>query len=135
MDIKDFNELNKVEKTIKTFFEGLDQLNHERIYEVLHPNAKSYMYSKDGRLYVKNAKRWKNYCINIKKSLKDPNNRKVSGYIEKIDLEENSAMVKALLKIEFPTGVIDFVDFFQLMKIRDKWMIVSNAYHGELIKT
>ena len=59
----------------------------------------------------------------------------MSGYIEKIDLEENSAMVKALLKIEFPTGVINFVDFFQLMKIRDKWMIVSNAYHGELIKT
>ncbi len=135
MNIKDVNELDKVEKTIKTFFEGLEQLNHERIYEVLHPNAKSYMYSKDGRFYVKNAKRWKNYCINIKKSLKDPDNRKVSGSIEKIDLEKNSAMVKALFKIEFPTGAIDYVDFFQLMKIRDKWMIVSNAYHGELIKT
>ena len=135
MDIKDFTELNKVKKTINTFFEGLDQLNHERIYEVFHPNAKSYNLSKDGRLYVKNAKRWKNYCINIKKSLKDPNNRKVSGSIEKIDLVKNIAMVKALLRIEFPTGAIDFIDFFQLMKIKDKWMIVSNAYHGELIKT
>ena len=100
---------------------------------ILMPNHTCIQKTED--YMQKNAKRWKNYCINIKKSLKDPNNRKVSGSIEKIDLEKNIAMVKALLKIQFPTGTIDFVDFFQLMKIKDKWMIVSNAYHGELIQT
>ncbi len=132
METNDNDDLIAVKKAIKTFFKGLDELDHERIYEVFHPKAKSYMHSTNGKFYVKNANRWKNYCINIKNSLKNPNDRKVYGSIEKIDLSKNIAMVKALLKVKFPTGLIDYVDYYHLLKIDNKWMIVSNSYYGEV---
>jgi hypothetical protein len=134
VDICEAKEVKAIEKALTTFFDGLRELDHNRIYEVFHPEAKSYMYSRNGKIHVRNAQRWERYCENIKKSLNHPNNRKVSASIEDINLSKNIALVKALLKIEFPTGMIDYVDYYQMSKIDGKWMIMSKVYHGEVIQ-
>jgi hypothetical protein len=133
VDLCENKEVTAIEKALTTFFDGLRDLDHKRIYEVFHPDAKSFMYSRNGKIHVR-AQRWERYCENIKKSLNHPDNRKVSASIEDIDLSKNIAMVKALLKIEFPTGMIDNVNYYQMSKIDGKWMIMSKVHHGEVIQ-
>ena len=105
-------------QTINYYIEGGTSGDPETIAKAFHPSA--YMkFTKNGTLIdVPINEYFSNY---IKKGVRQER----SVFISSIDIADTASAVK--LVIHYSTH--QFIDFFNLLKVEGKWLIVNKIFH------
>jgi hypothetical protein len=124
-DLKD-PEIQEIRQTVQVYLDGIAQCDYDKITQVFHPEAQFFTLSQE-KLRILPATAWKDYCEKT-----DPKNQKFSAEIVSVDNVGTAASVKVLINVEGPNGIFDFTDFYNLLKIDDKWKIMNKTFHTDI---
>jgi hypothetical protein len=122
------SEIKKIQKSLDTFVEGLRVLDYEKISEIFYEKGISsgVMNDKIGHVY---RDHWR--------EMKEQKTAKGEEYIDKtatykirsINIIRNAASV--IIDIIFTTKddkITKYVDFYHMLKEKDKWIIVNKIF-------
>lgn len=111
-------DLDLITKTLVEYIEGSTNGQPERLKRVFHPDLHLY-YTKDGALNIWSGK---DYIEDTKEGV--PTGE--TGKIISIDYENDIAVAK--VQISNPKNNTPYVDYFMLMKLKGKWMIIHKMF-------
>lgn len=131
MNLTTKKEIESIKTSLETYFDGIKALDPNKIFQVFHKEARMISINPEGNLAIHEASMWNSMCDNLKKNIQDKSEYKVSTHIEDINLEQNTASIKVDLIIDMPKRIAKFKDFYHMVKIGEKWMIVAKSYYGE----
>ena len=121
------NEKKAIENTLQYFFDGIDGLNIDLVRKALHPEARSFYVTEDGTVGGLLYSEWEAYLENVKNTPDHPLCRSKSiKKIIYIDVIGTAASAKAELIFEDCT----FVDYYNLLKVDNRWYIVNTTFHA-----
>ncbi|MFX0115933.1 MAG: nuclear transport factor 2 family protein [Candidatus Hodarchaeota archaeon] len=119
-------EIQEIRKAVQVYLDGIAQCNYDKISQVFHPKAQIFALSQE-KLRILPATAWKDYCEKT-----DPSNQKFSAEIVSIDNVGTAAAVKVLINVEGPNGIFDFTDFYNLLKLDNKWKVMNKTFHSDI---
>jgi len=111
-------EIEQITETLIDYIEGSTNGQPDRLKKVFHPDLNLY-YTKDEEL-----KTWSG-----KSYIEDTKEGKPTGEVGKIisiDYENDIAVAK--VQISHPKSKTPYVDYFMLVKIKDKWTIIHKMF-------
>jgi hypothetical protein len=115
---------NAILQTIQQFIDGISNLDAEIIAATFHPEATSFSCTSRG-VCVEPASTWHQM---IDQARSDPNHlfrQECSTRILDIDVVDTAAAAK----VEWIFGDTRVVDFYNLLRVDDRWYIVNQVYH------
>lgn len=116
---KNYNlEMEQITKTLIDYIEGSTNGQPARLRTAFHPDLNLY-YRKDGELKIWSGKQYI-------KDTKEGEPTGESGKIISIDYENDIAVAK--VQISNPKSDTPYVDYFMLMKLKDKWTIIHKMF-------
>ncbi|NIS15946.1 MAG: hypothetical protein GWN00_24260 [Aliifodinibius sp.] len=115
----------EISKMFQQFFEGIKNLNADQILKIFYPKADSYSITPNG-VCIEPTSNWTNIIEDAKADPKHIFNELVTAQIVSIDIAGTAASVKT--KWIFKS--CEIIDFYNLININDKWLIVNQVYHS-----
>jgi len=118
-------EKSEIKRTLRLFFHGLDYLDAKLIKKAFYKDARSYCINAEGvgGMPVDN---WDNVIKQIKDNPDHPYNaEKSKKNIVYIDVTGDVASAK----VEWIFSEFKFTDYYNLLKIDNRWYIVNKIYH------
>jgi hypothetical protein len=115
-------ELEAIRKTAGLYIDGVHDGNIEMLRQAFHPQAMMYGSSGDQTIVAGIQGLYDYVAANEAPSKKGELHQ---CFITAIDYAGNAASVKM---IEESCHGVDYTNYFQLLKIDGKWVIVSKAY-------
>ena len=113
------SDLQLINNTLMDYIEGSTEGQPERLKTAFHPDLNLYAIKKDGTLSTWSGEA---YIADTKEG--QPTGE--GGKIISIDYENDIAVAK--VEISHPKSRSTYVDYFMLLKIKDKWTIVHKMY-------
>lgn len=122
------SETDKIKETLQYFFEGFDNLDTELICKAFHqtaflmeitPNGLMSMSQHDWYAYLNSIKEDKNHPFIEQRFMKT---------IKTIDVTGTAASVK----VEWESETIRFTDYYNMLKVDEKWLIMNKIYTTEI---
>ena len=128
MSDKKQEDYKKIKKTAELFCEGIIECNHDKIFKIFHPEAKSIVVNqKTNELITQTREHWKeanenNQC--------DPNID--SEYeIKQIEFYGTVGFVHVKIIDKMGDKIVIYTDFLSLLKINENWIIMNKIGYGE----
>jgi len=117
------NEKEKIEKTLNCFFDGLDDLDVDKIKQALHPLQRSFCITPNGLcgMFVSS---WDKFIEKVKNNPDHSFRRESKKRILSIDIAGNAASAKA----ELVFSDVVYTDYYNLLKIDGQWYIMNTTY-------
>ncbi|MCG3260029.1 MAG: nuclear transport factor 2 family protein [Candidatus Heimdallarchaeota archaeon] len=115
-------EINEVKKAIMDHYhEGHDKHDYKYYIDILHDDWKFFMFNRDGNLLIVDKDQ---YC-----SWYDP-----KDYDENLTWETEFLYVDTTgnvgsAKIRLECEKVKYIDYFNLVRLEDKWWIVNKVCH------
>ena len=122
MDIE--KERESIRQTLQYFFDGLDNLDAETIRKAFHPETMSYCVVDDG-LDGKPVSHWNRTFKNVQNNPDHPFNEKSRKNIVYIDITGTAASAK----VEWTFTKLMFSDYYNLIKLDGRWLIMNKIFH------
>ncbi|MHA2250235.1 MAG: nuclear transport factor 2 family protein [Candidatus Kariarchaeaceae archaeon] len=126
-------EVEEVRQSIVSFYESMVLLDFERITELFHEEGRAFGVLGNGTLWVQNRNNWKEKIDRVKERRKK--GEKVVWEetwnrfeIKSIDVVGIAAAVK--VELTLPNGIC--TDFYNVVKIENKWVITNKTWHMTL---
>lgn len=113
------SEIEAITNTLMDYIEGSTNGQPERLKDAFHPDLNLYTTDKEGNLKVWPGEK---YIESTKEG--EPTGEK--GTIISIDYENKAAVAK--VEISHPKSKNVYVDYFLLVKIKEKWTIIQKSY-------
>jgi len=113
-----------IEKTLQYFFDGLDNLDAFTIKKAFHPEARSFSVDQD-TLDCKTIDHWDKTTRTAKDNPDHPFRTKSRKNIVYIDITG----VAASAKVEWIFQDFMFTDYYNMLKIGERWYIMNKIYH------
>lgn len=118
-------EKQSIKQTLQYFFDGLDNLDAAKILKAFHYKAWSFSNGDKGFVNIP-ASHWPKTIENAKNDPEHPfNKEKSKKNIVYIDIAGNAAQAK----VEWIFTDFMFTDYYNLLKVDGKWLIVNKTYH------
>ena len=111
-------EIELITQTLVDYIEGSTNGQPERLKEAFHPDLNLY-YAKEGELKTWSGKAY----------IEDTKEGKPTGEIGKIisiDYENDIGVAK--VQISDPKGTTPYIDYFMLVKLKDRWTIIHKMF-------
>jgi hypothetical protein len=121
-------EKKKIERTLRHFFRGLDNLDADTIKKALHPLQRSFSMTENG-LCGMPVLAWDGFIQNVKNNPDHAFHKGSKKKILSIDVTGTAASAKA--ELAFSDAV--YTDYYNLLKIGDEWHIMNTTYHTKKI--
>jgi hypothetical protein len=122
----DISELEKkeIESVIEQFFDGIRKLDVELISEVFHPQSSSFSITPRG-VCIEPFESWPRIIKQAKDDSAHLFHERFSLKILRTDITGSAASAK----VEWTFESTRIVDYYNLLKIEGKWLIVNQVYH------
>ena len=117
--ISEKTEIEHITATLVDYIEGSTNGQPNRLKEAFHPDLNLYYTGKEGELKTWSGKAY----------IEDTKEGQPTGEIGKIisiDYENDIAVAK--VQISHPESKIPFIDYFMLIKLKDKWTIIHKMF-------
>ena len=123
------HEKENVKRTVRCFFDGVDNLDADKIKEALHPLQRSFSMTANG-LCGMPVLSWDKFLQDVKNNPDHAFHKKSKKKILSIDITGTAASAKA--ELAFSDAV--YTDYYNLLKIDDQWYIMNTTYHTTKLK-
>jgi hypothetical protein len=121
-------ELTSIRKVVDLYSDGVKNGNLASLRKAFHPNASMFGY-KGQDLFITPIAGLYDYIAGTTPPAKDGTAGKEYGCtITSISVTGNAATVEMAME---PYHEHDFVDYFQLLKVDERWWIVSKLFHAD----
>ena len=118
-------EKKKIERTLRYFFDGLDNLDVDTIKRALHPLQRSFSITPNG-LCGMPLLAWDRFIQDVKNNPDHAFHKGSKKEILSIDVTGTAASAKA--ELAFSDAV--YTDYYNLLRIGDEWCIMNTTYHA-----
>lgn len=122
------NELAAVRQTVNKYEEGITNGDIELLRSAFHPKAMMYGCSSDNIMVVEIEGLFAYVAAQQTPATTGEQHRCL---ITKIDIAGCAASVEVVQENCYG---VNYVNYFQLLKIDEQWLIVSKSYHGTPVK-
>ena len=123
----DSKEVEKITEAVNFYIDGAINQDFEHIFKGWHPDAKMMALNEDKTLKIYDRSIWKEWYENKEK---DPNVKRTSEILN-IDHYGIAANAKVKTVVDSPKGKVVFMDYLNLLKIKDKWQITNKIFNTE----
>jgi len=123
------DEKTAVEKVVQTYFEGYSAGDSTILKEAFHPNfhltwISPWHKGEEAFQQVDRAGMFEFFGNNW-------SNLKISSTLDEVVVSKDAATAKATVVLK---GIVTWTDYLSLLKINNRWWIVSKISEGELAK-
>lgn len=117
-------EKKEIESTITEFSNGISKLDAKLISEVFHPRSSSFSLTPRG-VCIEPFEAWPDIIKQAKDDRTHLFHEKFSHQTLRIDISGNAASAK----VEWIFESARIVDYYNMLKIEGRWLIVNQVYH------
>lgn len=122
------SEVEKIQKSLDIFVDGLRLLDYEKISEIFFEKALSCG-SVKGKIQYVYRNHWREMAEQAKAKGEDFESSTANYTIKSLNIVGNAASV--IINLTFGTGdkiTEKYVDFYHMLKIENKWCIVNKIF-------
>jgi hypothetical protein len=113
------SEFEQISETLQDYIQGSTEGQPKRLASAFHPDLNLYSIGRSGDVSI-----WAGTAY-----IEDTKEGKATGEAGKIisiDYENDAAVAK--VEISHPTSASTYIDYFMLLKVKGKWMIIHKMY-------
>ena len=119
------SDLNDLEQTVQTYFDGLYEGDTAKLARVFHDVAHLF-YVTDGTLGDMSREQW----FEMVRSRKSAQSQDLKRHDRVVQIDRSSPTT-AFAKVQCQIPPRYFTDYLTLVKLADGWRIVSKTFHTE----
>lgn len=124
-------EKELIRKTLSKFFKGFDELDEDLVRQAFAPDATLYAYNEQQQLTRVEFHDWVK-MISLIKSIPDHPYSKERSQKTVLSIDVEGKVAQA--KVEWKFSKFKMIDYYQLIKEEERWMIVNKIWHTDIIK-
>ncbi|MCX7772613.1 MAG: nuclear transport factor 2 family protein [Clostridia bacterium] len=118
---------HKIRETLKYLADGIDTGSIDLVNRAFHPNAQLFYNTKQGFMNV-SIEEFCEALARLKENSEHPINKEKSiKNIIYIDIAKDAAAVK----MEWHFKSLKYTDYYNLLKISDRWYIINKVFSSE----